>query len=199
MPALWRERPPPPCGFCHGRGPERRDDAEPYALLPSADEDPVQPRRLWQPCPCGKRWAPFVYDDCFRGMGFVAGKTPPRGFHGVIFAAGLPSHVARHIYDRIRHLHADAVRDEGWERYFDEATRAALKDALEAFIEEQRAVLEEQPSRSCFLNLRAAEKRKPRQVRRFKAERDRADDWSVAFQKEVTLGGRVFLIGFNMH
>lgn len=200
MPALWRERAATPkrCPACRDETAKRAEGSPLYMLRRTPDEDPVGAWRLWMACVCEVRWYPFDYDECFRAMGFVAGSTPPRRFHGALFGSDLPSHVARHLYDRLRRLHADAVRDLGWERYFDVPTTTALKSAIQDFVDEQRELMPVGPSRVCFGSRRAAEKRKPRQVRRFKAERVRGDGGSIAFEKEVTIDGRIFLIGFNL-
>jgi hypothetical protein len=178
------------CGHCRGHGEARGASAPKYRLVPVPDTWTSMPGnvRLEHACICEHHWVDFSYDECFRGMGFVAGKTPPRGFRDVIFGAGLPSHVARHIYDVARRRHADEIRDLGWERYFDDFASPTLA--------ELREVLAELKTGRDFIdNERVAEKGKPRQMRRYR--RQQAHGCCGRFDVEVKLHGRTFLMGFN--
>lgn len=194
MPALWRERGPKPgsangvCGYCRDRGDPRAPTDPRYRFEPDADHDMPGDVQLQHACVCEKRWVSFDYRECFRGMGFVAGKTPPRKFRDVIFGARLPSHVARHIYDLARRRHAAELRDLGWERYFDDFASPTLAEI--------RTVLDELKIGHDFIdNERVAEKGKPRQMRRYR--RQQARGCCGRFDVEVKLQGRTFLMGFN--
>lgn len=165
----------------------RAREGESYRLVTSEVTRGPSLQVVCSGCGC---WTGFDYCDFREEIGFVASRTPPRSFKAMLFAR-FPSHVARHLYDRLRAARHREIQERGWEQYFD-------GDELR-WLERKLASLEKESGVSFVDNRRVAQKNKPRQVRRYKKQQ--ADGCCGSFDTEVTRltlrGLKTYLIGFN--